>query len=577
MIMTKNNHAKVKYRVWIRILTIAIIVNLVITLGRGAMFLEMYQHFETNTRINLSLSQADYLLLHDTILTDSALLYAHTGDSHYKNEYDQANINLTRTIENISQLLQDTQKIIEKKQKLWGWMGQIDDGEIPKALARIHELNRVNDELLKIEQRSFALIEHSTSCVMNSDLINNKCPNALAISVLTSNEYANLEVIYHDDIATIVKIAKALVAKDESDVSLQNRVIIGITTTSAVILLLIWLLSIRAIKRWHREQETYELELEKTHSELEQLVEQRTQALSEVNSELFVANQEFKKLNTSLEQKVQERTVKLQEMNDEFRVLNETLSESIEVEVKNSREKDAMLVQQSRLAMMGEMMGNIAHQWRQPINELNLVLANIEDAYRYNDLTETYLHQQVAKGERLVQSMSSTIDDFRNFFKSDDLQQVFEIDHAIKDALGIIESSLKSNHIEVEIHTPQSVSTSGFEGQYRQVILNILGNAKDALLERHVLNGKIVITLAQENDCAVLRIQDNAGGIKDEVIQKIFDPYFTTRPKGNGIGLYMSKRIIENNMHGELRVNNTGEGAEFVIKTKLDGAGDFNS
>jgi PAS domain S-box-containing protein len=267
-------------------------------------------------------------------------------------------------------------------------------------------------------------------------------------------------------------------------------------------------------------------------------------------------------INQDLENLVRERTLKLQELND-------SLAESIEKEVQNNREKDGMLIQQSRLAAMGEMMNNIAHQWRQPLNALNLVLANIEDAHRYEQLTDEYLTQQIAKGDQLIQTMSNTIDDFRVFFKTDGTQETFDVGAALQDTLDIVEASFKNNNIKIEIVADEFINVYAFKGQYRQVMLNILGNAKEALIERHIPNGKVVITLSQEQQLAVVRIQDNAGGIKDDIIQKIFDPYFTTRPQGNGIGLYMSKMIIENNMHGELSVQNTDEGAAFVIKVKM--------
>ncbi|MDD5753388.1 MAG: ATP-binding protein [Methylococcales bacterium] len=400
---------------------------------------------------------------------------------------------------------------------------------------------------------------------------------------MTLSEYIGLVDIFHNDMFRIIKNAK-----ENYRVSLPSGVMTVIVTVNATILLLTWFFAVRAIKRWADDQQLYENELTEIQRELEQRVEKRTRELSEANErlnqfnatlenwvedrthDLWKANIEFRTLNELLELRVEERTAKLHEMNDEFRALNETLAESIEAEVKNSRKKDALLIQQSRLAAMGEMMGNIAHQWRQPINALNLVLVNIEDAYRYNELTEEYLHQQVEKGERLVKTMSSTIDDFRNFFKSDGNQEVFDIERAIQNVLGILEASFKNNKIIVEIVTPQFVNTRGVEGQYRQTLLNILSNAKDALLERHVENAKIVITLAQENEFAVVRIGDNAGGIKDDVIEKVFDPYFTTRPEGSGIGLYMSKMIIENNMRGKLCVKNMDDGAEFVIKTEIN-------
>lgn len=294
--------------------------------------------------------------------------------------------------------------------------------------------------------------------------------------------------------------------------------------------------------------------------------------VSDITQQKQTENDILKKeiVNKELEKLVQERTLKLQEINDEYLVLNETLTETIEKEVQNNREKDGMLVQQSRLAAMGEMIGNIAHQWRQPLNALNLVLGNIEDAYEYSELTEECLHEQIALANNLIQTMSSTIDDFRDFFKSDGTQEAFDIGNAIRDALGIVGASFKNNEIAVEVITSESISVYGFKGQYRQVLLNILGNAKDALTDRHIQHGKITIILTKEDDFAVVRIQDNAGGIQEDVIEKIFDPYFTTRAQGNGIGLYMSKMIIEKNMHGVLCAKNIEDGAEFVIKVKID-------
>ena len=342
-------------------------------------------------------------------------------------------------------------------------------------------------------------------------------------------------------------------SKDTSSMSVIFSLVFGLA-------LILW--TFRALQSEIVESKRLACELDLEKYFLEHRIEDRTH-------DLWKMNMEYRELNATLEKRVEERTAKLQEMNDEFRVLNETLAQSIEEEVKNSREKDSLLLQQSRLAAMGEMMGNIAHQWRQPINALNLVLANIEDAYRYDDLTEEYLHQQVAKGERLVKSMSSTIDDFRNFFKSDGSQETFDVSHALADSLNIVEASFKHNEIAVEIIAPETVNMRDFAGQYKQVLLNILGNAKDALVERNVKNAKIVVTIAQENEQAVVRIHDNAGGISDDVIAKVFDPYFTTRPQGSGIGLYMSKMIIENNMGGKLSVKNVESGAEFVIKTEL--------
>jgi signal transduction histidine kinase len=249
--------------------------------------------------------------------------------------------------------------------------------------------------------------------------------------------------------------------------------------------------------------------------------------------------------------------------------LNITLENRVAEEVSNNRAKDLLMIQQSRLAAMGEMIGNIAHQWRQPINALNLVLTNIDDAYRHNELTEAFLAKQIKKGEHLVETMSGTIDDFRNFFKSEHRMESFELNQAVDKVINIVEAGCNSHHISLEVHCDRPISIVGLPGQYRQALLNIIGNAKDALVERKVEQGKITVSIVEDNEQALVTIGDNAGGISPDIIDKIFDPYFTTRAQGNGIGLYMTKMIIENDMHGKLTVRNIDGGVEFVINTPL--------
>jgi len=247
--------------------------------------------------------------------------------------------------------------------------------------------------------------------------------------------------------------------------------------------------------------------------------------------------------------------------------LNETLEKRVAEEVKNNRDKDLLMIQQSRLAAMGEMIGNIAHQWRQPINALNLVLMNIGDAYQYNELTKEFLDHQIHKGERLVEAMSGTIDDFRNFFKSELELETFEVNNSVQEVINIVEASCRSHNIALEVIADEPFKIQGFPGQYRQALLNIVSNAKDAITERKVSQGKICIRLTRDANNVLVTISDNAGGISQDVIDKIFDPYFTTRQQGNGIGLYMTKMIIENNMHGKVSVRNIENGAEFSIST----------
>jgi len=243
--------------------------------------------------------------------------------------------------------------------------------------------------------------------------------------------------------------------------------------------------------------------------------------------------------------------------------LNESLEQRVQKEVAKNRDKDALLIQQSRLATMGEMMHNVAHQWRQPLNALNLVLHNIKDAYEYGDLSQEMLDQLVSDGNRVAQKMSTTIDDFRNFFRPDQQKIRFSLLKSIHEALNLVEASFRSNQVEVALEESLDIQAIGFPGEYSQVLLNVLVNAKDAL-KSHQHNGKVIISMEKKDGTGIVRIRDNGGGIPEAVLPKVFDPYFTTKDGGSGIGLYMS-RMIMGHMNGEISVHNLEGGAEFII------------
>jgi len=249
--------------------------------------------------------------------------------------------------------------------------------------------------------------------------------------------------------------------------------------------------------------------------------------------------------------------------------LNENLEQRVAAEAAKSREKDHLLIQQSRLAAMGEMIGNIAHQWRQPINALSLLLGNIEDAYDFGDLTKEELDRQVKTGTRLIQQMSTTIDDFRNFFRPDKEKAPFSLLAALAETREILGASLASHNIVLEEDVPRDITVTGYANEYAQALLNLVNNAKEAILAKHLEAGRIRVEVREENDMAVVRVSDNGGGIPDEVLPKIFDPYFTTKEKGTGIGLYMAKAIIETNMGGRIEVCNRGDGARFTVAVPL--------
>jgi PAS domain S-box-containing protein len=232
------------------------------------------------------------------------------------------------------------------------------------------------------------------------------------------------------------------------------------------------------------------------------------------------------------------------------------------------RIKDQMLMQQSRHAAMGEMIGNIAHQWRQPLNALGLMIQGLMVSYEYGEFSKEQLEASVNNAMRIVFHMSQTIDDFRNFFRPDKEKVVFKAGLVVAKAVSLIEGSFRDQQITVDVHTVDDPMVNGYPNEYSQVLLNILINARDAFLEHTVINPQVLVKLFTENHRTVVTITDNAGGIPAGIMDKIFDPYFTTKgpDKGTGVGLFMSKTIIEKNMNGRLAARNTGDGAEFRIE-----------
>jgi PAS domain S-box-containing protein len=237
------------------------------------------------------------------------------------------------------------------------------------------------------------------------------------------------------------------------------------------------------------------------------------------------------------------------------------------LDLSQIKQKDQLLIQQSRQAAMGEMIGNIAHQWRQPLNALGLVLQNINLEHQLGTLDDEFMQRSVDKGTKLTQTMSKTIDDFRDFFKPNRQREYFKIVDSIKSSIDLVESSFEHNNIKIKTDLDEHIKLSGHSNEFSQVVLNILSNAKDVLIDRNIKDKEVQISTFQKENNIFIEISDNAGGIPKGVIEKIFEPYFSTKEegKGTGIGLYMSKTIVEENMDGKLSVRNNDNGAVFTI------------
>jgi len=246
----------------------------------------------------------------------------------------------------------------------------------------------------------------------------------------------------------------------------------------------------------------------------------------------------------------------------------QTLHNKINKAVLKNQEQQLFMFQQKRLAQAGEMISMIAHQWRQPLNNLSLSTQLLVSKYKKNKLDDKQIEYFEKNSQKQVQLMSQTIDDFRNFFKPNKEKEEFELGEIVNNTLRILKSFLENKHISVSFETKKKYFYKGTKNELTQVILNILKNAIDALTESNALQKKITITLEENDKEILLSIEDNAGGIDKNIIDKIFDPYFSTKENknGTGLGLYMSKMILEEHMHAIICAKNTKEGARFEIR-----------
>jgi len=257
----------------------------------------------------------------------------------------------------------------------------------------------------------------------------------------------------------------------------------------------------------------------------------------------------------------------LEESNKEIKHMNEHLLDLVSKETARRAEKEQMLVQQSKMAMMGEMIGAIAHQWRQPLNSLAINIQDVVMAKQFEELTKEYLNAFKNDSMKIIQTMSKTIDDFRNFFSPDKQKESFSVEGAVKETLRILKAQLDSYEITAKFEYTDENYFVGYKNELKQVLLNLIANAKDAILFSGSEHKLISISVIANTKEIIIMIEDTGGGIDENIINRIFEPYFTTKEQGlgTGIGLYMSREIIQRHMHGKLEASNVEFGALFVI------------
>ena len=246
------------------------------------------------------------------------------------------------------------------------------------------------------------------------------------------------------------------------------------------------------------------------------------------------------------------------------------LENRVSEELHKNKEQEILLLKQSRLAQMGEMIAMIAHQWRQPLNNLSLSNQLLISKYNKNKLDDVAMDMFKNNSKKQITHMSKTIDDFRNFFKPDQQKQNFVVNDVIRELIQITGGVYEANRIEVIFSYEKDFYTYGYPNELGQAILNIINNAKDALVEKDQEVKTITITLTSKDEDICIAIEDNAGGIPEDIIDKIFDPYFSTKESknGTGLGLYMSKMIIIDKIDGKIFCKNAKNGARFEIYIK---------
>lgn len=239
--------------------------------------------------------------------------------------------------------------------------------------------------------------------------------------------------------------------------------------------------------------------------------------------------------------------------------------------IAKTKEVEAQLTQHAKLVAMGEMMGSIAHQWRQPLNELNINIEMLEEFYESGAIDEEFISKFVSKNTDILRFLSNTITDFSDFFRINKQRFKFSIKERIENTLAIVGVQLKNHNISFEI-IGNDIDVTGLASEFQQVVLNLINNAKDAIVNSKNFKGKITITLSTKDGYAVVEVRDNGGGMPQKVLDRIYEPYFTTKEqgKGMGMGLYISKMIIEENMGGRLSARNEDNGAVFIIELGLD-------
>ena len=353
---------------------------------------------------------------------------------------------------------------------------------------------------------------------------------------------------YRDTLLKTEDIAKVKKLINEKKIKLEQR--INDKIFYATIYIIIFILVGTVITYWFT-------------SDITEIIDRYKQKVKHKKMELI-------DINKHLEEKVNEKT-------KELKNINEQLEQKVQVELSKNRQKEALLMQQSKMASVGEMISSIIHQWKQPLGIISVASSGMKLQIEMDDINKDEFIESTQNISEQIKHMTQTMDDFQNFFKQTPKKE-YEVSDIARDAVILVNDIFKSKGIEINLKTEKEAVVYGYPNELIQVILNILNNARDIILEKNPDIYKIDIEIFQDDKNVFISIKDYAGGIPKDIIDKIFEPYFTTKPedKGTGIGLYMSKTIIEK-AKGTLSASNVEtdiegrlyHGAQFTINLPL--------
>lgn len=297
-----------------------------------------------------------------------------------------------------------------------------------------------------------------------------------------------------------------------------------------------------------------------------------------MSSNLENTQEEFKKFNDEMKNINHQKNFELELVNtalqEKFREqkeLAEFLQEKLTFETIEKEKKEILLIHQSKLAGIGKVSINMLGDCEESISSLNFILQNINTIHKQIGFKNELVNKSMEQLHKIISEMQIKNDELKSFIKPNEIKKEFHLDEIVMESLQMLEDNFMSHHIKIDYNFSKSISLYGFPTEFSQVIFNILQNAKEALIEKNISSKKVFVSIKKDKDFAYVSIVDNAGGVSSDVINNIFEPYFTTKKykKASGLGLFISKIIIEENMQGKLEFENASEGAKFVVKIPI--------